>query len=626
MKLYYDKNSKDPTYFIQMGYRNGKKVTTKNIRRIGKHSELLKITDDPLAYANEEVRKANEEQKEAKPVPFTLNINFDESVQATDDHKSTFSALNIGYFYLQYVYQQLKLAEYFKNTDKTQIYAFDFNEINRFMTFSRILHIDSKRSIQMNPEQYYENPVIEYQHILWYLDVMAEHYDDYLEHLFKHSSKIVRADTQLCYYNCSNFCFGTKEEDEDYVDPITNESIIDLRKYGFNRKHIPTPVVQMGIFINSDGIPVSMTLSHSSDSEQSMAVSCVQKTVKRLNEKSFICCADANLGADSIRLYNSMGGRSFIVIQSIMQLSANLKDNVFTDEGYRRISDNIKVSVEYLKTFDKTNPDLLSDYQERAYKVIPADTMEALGLMEWKSKKRIKAKGVMSQYLIITFSRKYKEYQKYVRNKRIESAKKIIEQQNAESYKNGSDDILHYIKLKAKNEDGKEVMTTYEFNEDAVNEEEKYDGFCAIAVNLEVLDDNGDPIHEEIIRILDIIHQRYLIEMFFSTTKTYFKTKPVYMPTSDHIKAHFMICCTALLIFRLLQEKVNDYDENQNFTEEDIIDTLNSMVVANIDDCYYRALYKSSDTLHALEHYAQAGLQKKNYRPKVLNTIIRNMK
>lgn len=139
MKLNYDRKSKDPTYFVQMGIRNGKKTTTKNVAHIGKHSELLKITDDPLAYAKEQVKKYNEEYK---------NKNY------------------IGYFFLQQFYHDLKMDSFFESVTADRKNEFDPNLINRFLTYSRILFPDSKLGTHQNLCRFYEQPVFDYVHIL----------------------------------------------------------------------------------------------------------------------------------------------------------------------------------------------------------------------------------------------------------------------------------------------------------------------------------------------------------------------------------------------------------------------------------------------------------------------------
>ena len=231
MKLNYDKKSKDPTYFIQKGYRNGKKTTTKNIARIGKHSELLKITDDPLAYAREQVARYNEEEKKNNRVSMEVTIDFNEKIKISNDLVSSTTNRNIGYFFLQQLYHQLDISSFFKNATAGSKITFDPNLVNRFLTFSRILEPDSKLGTFEHLNQYYEEPEFNYVHILRTMDIMQEHYDDYISHLYEKSCGIVKRNTSVCYYDCTNYYFEIESQDEDYVDEVTGETIKGLRKY-----------------------------------------------------------------------------------------------------------------------------------------------------------------------------------------------------------------------------------------------------------------------------------------------------------------------------------------------------------------------------------------------------------
>ena len=180
MKLNYDKKSKDPTYFIQMGIRNGKKTTTKNVARIGKHSELLKITDDPLSYAKEQVRIYNDQHKKNKTLALDLKIDFNEKIKATDAVTSLSTDKNIGYFFLQYIYGKLEISSFFKNITEDRKIEFNPNLVNRFITFSRIIDPDSKLGSFQKMSNYYEQPDFDYIHIMRTMDLMKEHYDEYI--------------------------------------------------------------------------------------------------------------------------------------------------------------------------------------------------------------------------------------------------------------------------------------------------------------------------------------------------------------------------------------------------------------------------------------------------------------
>ena len=228
MKLYYDKKSSNPTYFIQQGIRNGKKTTTINVKRIGRHLDLLAITPDPLAYAKQQVAEYNKEYKEGK-VDLSMKFDFSEKLAATGDIASKSAALNIGYFILQYIYHELKLKDFFHEIHKNTKVAFDCDTINRFLTFARILNPASKLDTFEKLDTYYEQPSFGYQHILRFMDILEKNYDEYLEHLFKNSSNVVKRDTSVCYFDCTNYYFEIEQEDEEYVDEVTGEILKGLR-------------------------------------------------------------------------------------------------------------------------------------------------------------------------------------------------------------------------------------------------------------------------------------------------------------------------------------------------------------------------------------------------------------
>ena len=231
MTLWFDKKSKNPTYFIKKGFRNGKKVSSKNIKKIGKHSELLAITPDPLEYARKQVEELNREYHEGK-IELNFKVDFNEKLSATADVASKSTLLNTGYFILQRIYQDLGLRAFFQEIQDNSKIKFDCNTINRFLTFARVLDPDSKHGTFDKLGTYFEQPSFGYHQIMRFMDVLRNHYDGYLEHLFVRSNKVVTRDTSVCYFDCSNYYFETEEEDEEYIDAVTGEVFKGLRKYG----------------------------------------------------------------------------------------------------------------------------------------------------------------------------------------------------------------------------------------------------------------------------------------------------------------------------------------------------------------------------------------------------------
>ena len=627
MKLYYDKKSKDPTYFIQQGFRNGKKTSTRNIKRIGKHSELLAITNDPLAYAQEQVAKYNEEIKNSK-VTMDITIDFDEKIKASEDVVSATTLKNIGYYYLQQIYHDLEIGRFFRDATADSRITFDPNLVNRFLSCARILQPASKRSTHLHLSEYYEEPAFDYVHILRTMDIMEENYDAYICHLYETSTKIVRRNTSVCYYDCSNFYFEAESPDEDYVDEVTGEIIEGIRKYGVSKEHRPNPIVEMGLFMDSDGIPLSMCLVPGNQSEQTTAIPLEEKLTKMLRGKKFIYCADAGLGSYHIRNFNSMGGRAFVITQSIKKLSATLQQAVFNDHSYRLLSSGDRVSLKMMQEFDKTEENNRGLYLDKAFKVIPADNLIDLGLYEEKvckngKTRNVKVKGTLEQDLVITFSRKMMEYQRFIRNRQIERAKNLLKNIDPETYKKGPHDVTRFISRTSKGRNGEKAVDSYFLNEDLIAEEEKYDGFYAIATNLDI-STHPQRMRDDVEQIMAISAQRYKIEDCFRLLKTNFSSRPVFHRNRPRIIAHFMVCYTALLIFRILQKKFDL--AGFHFTPDDIVETLKNMQVTDMDGICYKSTYRGSQILTALNTiYPLSQLDHKYYLPKDLNKKFRKI-
>lgn len=615
MKLYFDKRLKDPTYYGQQGFRNGKKVTSKNIIKFGKHSELLKITDDPEAYVREEIRKWNEEYRSGK-VEYTLSADFNQRVPHTNDPASSSTWLNIGYFFLQELMKGLRLRDFFHQKTKDRKITFDCYTISRFLTYARILDPLSKHATWHKLDTYYEQPDFDYQHILRFMDLLEENHDDYLAWLFRQSNTIVKRDTSVLYYDCSNFYFESEQPDEDVVDEVTGEIMKGMRQYGFSKEHRPNPIVEMGLFMDSRGIPITMCLHPGNTSEQLTAIPLEKEVMKMLPDAKFIYCADAGLGSYNIRKFNSMGGRTFIVTQSIKKMSGVLKQSVFNDYDYRLLSNDKPVTIAGMKSFDRFEEENLKLYNDFAYKVVDADKVLDLGLYEdvtlknGRTMKR-KAKGVLKQRIIITFSRKVMEYQRSVRSRQIERAKKLLELKDPEEIKKGPNDVKRFLKRTAKTKSGETAVVEYILDQDKIAEEEKYDGYYAVATNLQ--DRAKD--------ILAVSNKRYQIEECFRIMKTNFDGRPVNHRLQERIKAHFLICYTALLVYRLLEARLDD--QGTHVTASNLITTLKNMNVANVHDIEYMALYNGSKALDALTRLTMLPLDRLHYRPKELNSMIK---
>ena len=613
MKLYYDRKSTNPTYFIQMGIRKGNKTTTKNVQRIGKHSELLKVTSDPKAYALKQVDEYNKKLKEEK-VTYSQTIDFNEKIVNNGDIASTSLCKNVGYLVLEEIYSNLELKKFFDEVCKGKKIAFNPNLINMALSILRILDPGSKLYSQSKLSSLYGDIDFPYQAIPKYMDILEENYDEYLSYLFETSNKVIKRNTSVCYFDCTNFYFEKENEDEDFYDDVTGELIKGLLKYGVSKEHRPNPIVQMGLFMDGDGIPLSMSINSGSDSESINAVPAEKELIKMFKDKEIIYCSDAGLGYTNTRVFNDMGGRKFVVTQSIKKLSDVLKQAVFNDCDYRFSKNNKKTSLEFMKSFDRTDDKYLDYYNGYIYKSFEASNLVDIGLTEIKQfkngkTKEIKSKGVLKQRIIVTYSRKMAEYQKKVRERQIERAKNLLKTIDPETYKKGPNDVTRFIKKnKVSNK------TDYCLDEERIKEEEKYDGFYAIATN--IFDKNE-------VEIIEIQSNRYKIEDCFRVLKTNFNSRPVYHYKRERIRAHFLICYTALLIYRLLEVKL---DRNgTHFSVNQITDTIKNMNILEFDSGLYRACYTGSNVLDSFEDLFHLGLDRKNYLPSTLNKKLKKL-
>ena len=611
MKLYYDKRLKDPTYYIQQGFRNGKKTTTKNIKRLGKHSELLLITDNPLEYAKNEVKKMNEEYRSGRS-EFIVTMDFNERIPSTDSPCSNSTSLNIGYLYLKDIYAKLNLSDFFKSVSSDRKITYDCNKICQFLTYARILDPASKYGTYDKLDTYYEKPQVEYQHMIRFLDILDRNSDKYLKHLFDNSENIVKRDTSVMYYDCTNYFFETEKPDEEIIDEVTGEIILGLRQFGISKENKTSPIVEMGLIMDSRGIPISMCIHPGNTNEQLTAVPLEKEVIKMTGNKKFIYCADAGLGSYNIRNFNDMGGRAYIVTQSVKKLGQEIKDIVFNDSNYRLLSNDDAITLKEMRTFNKKDANNLSLYNDFAYKVIPANTAMDTGLYEEKvykngRTKKVKAKGTLHQYIIVTFSRKMMEYQRTIRERQLERAKKLLRLKDPEKIKKGPNDIRRFLKNTSSD------TANYVLDMDKIHEEEKYDGFYAVATNL---DDSAKDI-------LAVAQNRYKIEDCFRIMKTNFDARPVFLRKPERIRAHFLICYTALLIYRLMECKLDD--NLTHVTTSNLIKTLRNMNVVNMDDMYYKSIYSGSQALDALERCFELQLNRKYYRPSDLNKIVKKI-
>lgn len=521
-------------YVIESTYFN-KKHSSKIVERLGNLEDVKRKAGkmDPYLWAKQYASKLTQEDKENKR---TIIKSYSQSKLIPKDIQNKY---NVGYLFLQDIYYKLGLNQICNDiTDKYQ-FKFDLNDILSKLIYSRILFPASKLKTLDLSKKFLEQPNFDYQHIERSLPIFCKENDFIQSELYKNSKKYAPRNNRILYYDCTNFFFELEIEDE-------------FRKYGKSKENRPNPIVQMGLFMDGDAIPLSCEITPGNKNEQKTLQPLEEKILKDFELSEIVVCTDAGLASTANRKFNNTNSRKFITTQSIKKLKEFLKEEVLDlTKGWHLPGSDKIYDIEALRTDEK----LKEIYKDKTF----------------YKERWIKENG-LEQRLIVTFSVKYQEYQRHIRNNQIERAKKIIENNPKKIGKAKQNDPKRFIETINTTSNGDVAEEThYSINQNIIDEEAKYDGLYAVCTNLE--DDVQD--------IIKVNHKRWEIEESFRIMKSEFNARPVFHSNEEAIKAHFLICFLALTIYRYLEKKLDD-----KYTVGEIIDSLKEMDLSVKDGDY----------------------------------------
>ena len=511
--------------YICRSYRkeNGK-TSSKIYRKLGKLNDLLEQFsgdyDAMMAWAKLEAQKDTDQYNDNTR---NISVSFSRLACIPKDEQRFF---NVGYLFLQNIFAELKIDSICRKISKKHKYTYDFNAIITDLVFARILSPSSKLSSYTYCKTLLEPPKYELQNIYRALSVMADESDFIQEELYRNSNFFQPRNKKILYYDCTNYYFEIEQDD-------------DLRKYGKSKENRPNPIVTMGLFMDADGIPLAFDIFPGNQNEQTTLKPLETKVVSDFECSDFIFCSDAGLGSKANRKFNSFGNRAYVITQSLKKMNKEDKSIALNPKQFRKIGSQNFIDI---STLDESDSEI---YNTIYYKEIHV------------------ANGDMDEIVIVTYSPKYKAYQRKIRQQQIDRAKKMIDEPGKKRRGKNQNDPARFVKTVAVTNDGEVAENkAYDLDTERISEEEIYDGFYAVITNLE-----GDV--EEILRINK---QRWEIEENFRIMKTDFEARPVYVRRDDRIKAHFLICFISLLIYRLLENKLN-----KKYTCEEILSTLRNM-------------------------------------------------
>lgn len=516
-------NNKD--VYINQSYRkeNGKS-SSRIYKKLGKFNTLLEEfsgdQEKMMAWAKEEAKKETElyNQRNGKVI-----VEFSKAACIPKDEIRSF---HIGYLFLQSLCTQLRFDKICRAIKSRHKFKYDLNAILTDLIYARVLSPASKLGSYEFCQTLLEPPKYSLPDVYRALSVIAEESDFIQSELYKNSNFLHPRDKRILYYDCTNYYFEIEEESES-------------KRYGKSKENRPNPIVTMGLFMDADGIPLAFDMFPGNQNEQTTLKPLELKILQDFNCSEFIFCSDAGLGSAGNRRFNSLGNRSYIITHSLKKMKKEDKDIALNPTQFRKVGSKNFID---LRTLDETDEEV---YNSIYYKEVPVVT------------------GEMDETLIVTYSPKYKAYQRKIRTRQIERAEKIIASPGRKRNGKNQNDPMRFVKKTSITPDGEIAeKQVYNIDEEQIQKEEIYDGFYAVITNLE-----GD-----VSEIIKINKQRWEIEENFRIMKTEFEARPVYVRRDDRIKAHFMTCFISLLIYRLLEKKIGS-----NYTSNQILETIRSM-------------------------------------------------
>ena len=566
MKLTVSKSKNSASFYVQKTIRkpNGS-VTTVTIEKLGNLTEVTAKAGgkDPYVWAQEYVNELNRKEYDENK---EILVSYSPSKLLKKGEQKLF---NCGYLFLQKIYYQLELNKICREISGRHSFEYDLNDLLSKLIYTRILFPSSKLSSNKQARKLIEQPSFELHDIYRALSVLAEENDFIQAQLYKNSQRVIERRKDILYYDCTNYFFELEEADE-------------LRRYGKSKQHQPLPIVGMGLFMDYDGIPLAFDIYPGNKNEQPTLKPLEKKVIRDYGMDQIVVCTDAGLSSKSNRKFNdkTIDGvqiRGFITTQSVKQLPEYLKEFALDPGGWHLPGSSRTFSLNEI------------DEAEDVHKIFYKDRW----IKEDLSQKKIKGGAKpLEQHLVVSFSLKYKNYQRKIRNGQIERARKLIDDGNYKQRPKNQNDPHRFIVREKVTQEGEICANEIVYlNTDAIMEEERYDGFYAVCTNLSSMG---------VDEIIKINQKRWEIEECFRIMKTDFKARPVYLQTKDHIRAHFLTCFIALMIYRILEKKLKEA-----FTCEEIIDTLKNMWVARPGEKLgYTPVYTRTDLTDALHETA----------------------
>ncbi len=550
MKLTVSRSKNSTLYYVQKSFRTDDgRSSTKTVERLGRLEELIARfgAEDPVGAAKVYVRELSRRDREQRR---EVMVRLSQDTMIRKEERRCF---NGGYLFLQRIYHELGLDRVCKRIERRHKNGFDLDGILSMLLYTRILYPGSKLSSLEDAKKFIEQPGMDIHQVYRALSLLSEESDFIQAEVYRYGKGLHKRDGKVIYYDCTNYYFESEEES-------------GLRQYGHSKEHRPNPIVQMGLFMDMEGFPLAFCINPGNTAETGTLKPLEDRLRDDFGLSRVVVCTDCGLSSYENRRNDAAGERAFITVQSLKKLKREVQGWALGTEGWRRVGAD--------GTYDISE-------------VAPEKCGDALFYKErWLTEQEA---GGLSQRLIVTFSFKYREYLTRVRDRQVERAEKIVKDGRAGKARRGPDDARRFIRQECCTADGELAqVTSYSINREMIEQEKRFDGFYAIATDLE----DAAPA------IIRANAGRWIIEDGFRIMKSEFEARPVFLRRDDRIRAHFLTCFLALLIYKHLEKKVNR--GGRRFSPGEIIGTLAEMDFLSVAGEGYIPTYTKTDLTNNL--------------------------
>ena len=566
LKMYLKKTTRkfdDRVYLsIADGFHDPHKkhTRTRTVQSLGFLDELQKQYPDPIAHFKQVINEMNKE-KGSNSVSLDLDLS---SVLAEGD-----SAKLLGYAPLSKIFHELELDTFYVNRQRNLSIDYSLNNIVKLLVFERILNPGSKKRAFENKEKYFENTDFSLDDVYHSLDIINRHKNALQQWIFSH---IPNRNTELVYYDVTNYYFEIDEQDE-------------LRRKGVSKEHRPDPIVQMGLFMDSEGIPISYNLFPGNTNDCETLIPQMKDLRRDFGIGRVIVVADKGLNTARncyFNIHNLKNG--YVFSQTVRGGHAELKEYVLNGNDYRVTEDGFKIKS----------------------RVYPRE-------IELESAQGGKFKTRIDEKQVIFYSPDYDKKAKVDRAAAVAKAFQLVK--NPSQFKRATSyGAAKYVKNLEFDPKTGEILTAKHrpiFDEAKLREEEKWDGYYAIVTSELSKSDDW---------VIDTYRGLWKIEESFKVTKSDLQTRPVYVTREDHIQAHFLICFIALVMLRLLQKRLQG-----GFSVTQIIQSLNKSVCVHMTENLYLLRFRD-EVINAVNEQMHIDLTKKIMRTGEIKNIFANVK